>query len=232
MTEPLVHDKLWYLSQINVLEALPKPSLEEIERLAPMHTAPKGKLILSPENRPDILYLLKRGRVRLYKVGPNGKQFTLGILGGGNIFGEIEAFSAVTRDVYAEAMDDTLICALRRSDLEQILAAQPQLALKMLQALGERLREAEDFLQMLATSDVRSRLLYLLSKLAEQFGVVRGNMVHLDLDLTHQELANMIGSTRETVTATLSALSREGVVRTGRRSIEINREAAARFWKE
>lgn len=95
MADPLVHDKLWYLSQINVFEALPRPSLEEIERLAPMHTAAKGTLILTPDNRPEVLYLLKRGRVRLYKVGPNGKQFTLGILGDGNIFGEIEAFSAV-----------------------------------------------------------------------------------------------------------------------------------------
>lgn len=219
-------DKLSYLARINVLQELPRSVLMEIDRRAPMVTATKGSLIMHPGDPRPVLYLLKQGRVRLYKLNAEGKQFTSAILGQGNIFGEIGAFSTGTRDVYAEAMEDCLVCALSRADVEHLLLEHPRLALRILEVTSSRLREAEDLMGQLALGDIRSRLLFLLLKLSMSFGKREGEWIRVQADLTHQELANMIGATRESVSATLAALNREGVVRTGRKELWVHRERA------
>lgn len=222
-------DKLWYLSQINVFQDLPRSDLKVIGKMAPMSSVDKGTVISSPMDDHKVLYLLKKGRVRLYKINPEGKQFTLGILGDGNVFGEIETLSTGTRNAYVEAIEDTLLCILRKDDLEKLLQGHPDLAIKFLHVLTERLREAEEFLETLALGNVTTRLIYLLCKLAEHFSIRRGDFAQLELNLTHQELAEMVGSTRETVTVTLSHLSQEGIVRLRRRRVLINMEKARSF---
>ncbi|PTX64717.1 CRP/FNR family transcriptional regulator [Melghirimyces profundicolus] len=209
-------NKLWYLSQINLMEELPLEDLKEIDRMAPMSKTPKGTIISSPEEPQPALYLLKKGKVRLYKLNREGKEFTLGILGDGNIFGEVETFSTGTRDTYVQAMEETLLCVLNKKDLEEFMKERPSLAIKLIGILTERLREAEEMLENLAYGSVQKRLLYLLSKLVHNFGNRKGVYWELDLRLSHQDLAAMIGATRETVSATLSELTRQGVIAKGR----------------
>lgn len=220
-------DRLWYLSQINLFSEMPKADLERIGAKAPMSTARKGDLIITPDREGQALYLLKEGRVRLFRLSPEGKEFTLAVLGSGNVFGEIETFSAGSRGVYAQAMEDCFLCVILKHDLEELLRARPELGVKMLRILTERLREAGELLERLAHGGIRQRLVHLLLKLAEKFGVEEGKFTRIDLNLTHQELASMIGSTRETVTANLSSLTRDGVVETGRKEILIDRQKAA-----
>ncbi|MDR6226848.1 Crp/Fnr family transcriptional regulator [Desmospora profundinema] len=209
-------DKLWYLSQINIMDELPETDLEEIARLAPMNRTPKGTLLLTPDTPPQGLYLLKKGKVRLYKLNREGKEFTLGILGDGNIFGEVEAFATGTRNIYAEALEDTLICLLSKSDFEGLMQERPQLALKMIRVLSERLSEAEEMLESLAYGSVQKRLLYLLSKLGQNFGEPHGDYIRLNISLSHQDLAAMIGATRETVSATIAEMVRKGLIKKSR----------------
>lgn len=220
-------DKLSYLARINMLDELPMSVLQEVDRMAPMVTARKGTLIMSPTDPRPVLYMLKHGRVRLYKLSPEGKQFTLALLGEGNIFGETGTFSTGTWDAYAEALDDCLICALSKVDVEQLVQQHPRLALRVLQVVSGRLREAEELMGQLALGDVRSRLLFLLLKLSASFGVDEDGWTRVQVDLTHQDLANMIGVTRETVTFTLAALGREGAVRTGRKELWVQRQRAS-----
>ncbi|SMO78238.1 CRP/FNR family transcriptional regulator, anaerobic regulatory protein [Melghirimyces algeriensis] len=217
---------MWYLSQINLMEELPLEDLKEIERMAPMSKIPKGTIISSPGEAPPALYLLKKGKVRLYKLNREGKEFTLGILGDGNIFGEVETFSTGTRDTYVEAMEETLLCVLNKKDFEEFMKERPQLAIKLIGILTERLREAEEMLENLAYGSVQKRLLYLLSKLVHHFGNQKGAYWELDLRLSHQDLAAMIGATRETVSATLSELTRQGVISKERnkRDLRIHRK--------
>lgn len=209
-------DKLWYLSQINIMEELPEADLQEIARIAPMNRTPKRTILFTPDTPPQGLYLLKKGKVRLYKLNPGGKQFTLAILGDGNIFGEVEAFSTGSSNIYAETLEDTLICLLSRADFESLVQERPQLALKMIRVLSERLNEAEEMLASLAYGSVKKRLLHLLSKLGQNFGEAHGEYIRVNVPLTHQDMAAMIGATRETVSATMAELVRQGVIRKSR----------------
>lgn len=222
------HDanKLWYLSQINLFETLPMKDLRLIDKMAPMSTIPKGTLIIDPTTDNRRLYLLKRGRVRLFRVSEDGRQLTLGLLGKGNIFGETESLSTGSSAAYAEALDDALVCILGKEDFEAILLRWPKVALKMVSLLSQRIREAEELVENLAFHDVRYRVVYLLAKLTQQFGSTEEEgapgYTKLDLNLSHQELAHMIGATRESVSTVLSQLAKEGVVITGRKQIAIN----------
>lgn len=225
-------NKLWHLAQINLFDELPMEDLQMIDAMAPMSTIHKGTLICSPDTRIRTLYFLKNGRVRLYKMNEDGKQLTVGLLGKGALFGETDTFSTGTGSVYIEAIDDALVCVLSKQDFEMLLTQKPQIALKLVSLLTTRIRDAEQMLENFAFRDVRYRLLYLLSKLANTFhpntATPASDYTELDIRLSHQELANMIGATRESVSVALSQLAKDDVVVTGRREIAIDlRKAAA-----
>ncbi|MFC4767482.1 Crp/Fnr family transcriptional regulator [Effusibacillus consociatus] len=220
-------NKLWYLSQISMFDSLPLEDLMEIERMAPMKTIQKHTLIQTPATFREGLYFIKKGKLRLYKINSEGRQFTLGILGEGNVFGEIDTFSLGTKGIYIETMEETLLCSLTKEEFESFLTQRPQLALKLLKVLSERLLEREAMLEQLALGGIRDRVLHLLVKLADQFGVEKADgFSKIDLVLSHQELANMIGASRESVTVVLNELVKQDLIRTGRMSIQIRLDEA------
>lgn len=223
-------NKLSYLSQINLLEELPVEDLRMIDAMAPMMAVEKGTLVISPHMETRRLYFLKQGRVRLYTVNEAGKQLTIGLLGEGSIFGETETFTVGAGFLYVEALENAMVCVIAKEDFEMLLMKRPQLALRLISLLSQRLRESEEMLQNLAFQDVRHRLLYLLAKLVRNFGlkdsravpIHSGPHAKIDVNLTHQELADMIGSTRESVSAALSQLAKEGLVTMGRKEIAVD----------
>lgn len=172
-------DKLWYLSKISIFDTLPKEDLLEIDRMAPMthfNALPKGTMVQTPDTYREGLYFVKLGKLRIYNINPDGKQFTAGILGPGNMFGEIDSFSFGTNDVYIETMEETLICSVLKDHFENFLSKRPKLALKFLKELSNQLK-------------VRERVIHLLVKLSNQFGKDEGMFRRIELALSHQEMA-------------------------------------------
>lgn len=219
-------NKLWYLSQISLLDALPMEDLMEIERMAPMTRLKKGELIQTPDTFREGLYFLKEGKLKLYKISSDGKQFIVSILGAGNVFGEIDSFSLGTRDTFIETMEDTILCSLGKEMFEQFLIERPHLAVKMMKEISALLKERDEQLAQMALGDVRKQVLHLLVKLGQKFGVPEGDYHKIDMALSHQEIGNMIGSTRETVTVALNELAKNEVIKTGRMSIHIDLKRA------
>lgn len=219
-------NKLWYLSQISLLDALPMEDLMEIDRMAPMTRLKKGELIQTPDTFREGLYFLKEGKLKLYKINSEGKQFIVSILGAGNAFGEIDSISLGTRDTFIETMEDTLLCSLGKETFEQFLIERPHLALKMMKELSALLQERDAMLTQMALGDVRKKVLHLLVKFGQKFGIPENNFHKIDMALTHQEIANMIGSTRETVTVALKELVKKKVIKTGRMSIHVDLKRA------
>lgn len=215
-------NKLWYLSQISLLDALPMEDLMEIDKMAPMTKLKKGELIQTPDSFREGLYFLKQGKLKLYKINPEGKQFIVSILGTGNVFGEIDSFSLGTRDTFIETVEETMLCSLGKQFFEQFLIERPHLAVKMMKELSALLQERDAMLAQMALGDVRKKVLHLLVKLGQKFGVPDGVHHKIDMPLTHQEIGNMIGSTRETVTVALNELAKEDVIKTGRMSVHID----------
>lgn len=223
-------EKFRLLSAMEIFAESPE-AVAAVDRLAPMVTAQRGDRLAEPSRRGAGVHFIKRGHVRLYALDQAGHEATVAILGMGHIFGEVGSLAASPPELYAEAMDDVALCTLRRGDLEELLRQEPRLGLRLLEALAGRIRDLEEQLVALALGDVRERLLLLLARLAAAFGDPSGGWTSIDF-LTHQEVASMIGSSRETVTATLSDLSRLGAVRTGRRRMWVNTAALARLLAE
>ncbi|SFJ32254.1 CRP/FNR family transcriptional regulator, anaerobic regulatory protein [Paenibacillus sp. UNC496MF] len=217
-------NKLWYLSQISIFDEMSREEMREIDQLDTIHHfnwVTKNTLVQTPESTQDGLFFVKEGKLRLYQLNESGKQFTLGILTRGNIFGGLHAFSFGTKQVYIETLESSLLCTMFEPQFERLMINRPQLALKFLKTLSDRLKEREDQLEQLALHGLRRRLLHLLSTLSEKFGVIQDGYARIDLPLSHQEIANMLGASREAVSGVMSELAKEGVIKTSRLSVQL-----------
>ncbi|MCF7803446.1 MAG: Crp/Fnr family transcriptional regulator [Candidatus Marinimicrobia bacterium] len=213
-------DKMWYLKQIDIFQDLKEPQLQKVEKFAIHKFLKKKELVYLPGDRSDKVYLLKEGRVKVSRLSEDGKEMTMVILEPGEIFGESALYSdSKTRSTMAEALDDALVCTVYRRDFEDMLKNQPELSLKLTKEIGKRRREIESRLEDMVFRSVPGRLAHLLLNLAEKYGVEKPEGLLLDVPLTHLEIANLIGSTRETTTTELNNLKREGLIAVKKRDI-------------
>ncbi len=169
----------------------------------------KGQIIYSQEDPVEALFLLKSGRVRLYRLTPSGKRLDLAVIEPGTFFGEMPLLGESMRNTYAEALEDSLICVLSRADIERLVYAHPQVAIKIIEVLSRRLVLCEARLEEVAYRSVPARIAALLVRLSQE---------QLDevVEITHQELGDMIGAIRETVTKTLDEFQQAGLVELSR----------------
>ena len=218
------------LSQIDLLQELSPEDLQTIDTLVPVLSYPAGTTLYEPGAQLNRLFFLKQGRVRLYQLSPEGKQLTLALLRDGNIFGETDTFTTGAGTCYAEALTETLVCTMTTADLMAFMEKRPQVALRMIEILSRELKNAQELAATLALRDVRMRVLHLLTRLAAEYGQGReGEFTALDLKITHQDLAHMIGATRESVSMVLADLARQHVVHTARGRIAIRCDEATRL---
>ncbi|WP_280771857.1 Crp/Fnr family transcriptional regulator [Salipaludibacillus daqingensis] len=206
-------DKLTLLSQISLLDELPMEDLKVIDELSEMKPIKKGTMIVSPAQPIEALFFLKQGQVRLFRSNQHGKQFTVDVLVDGNIFGETSSLTLTDDQIYAEAMTDTYVCIIGKHEFESFIEKNPKIALKLINILSSRLKELYSLSEKIALSDVKYRLLYLLLHLSEKTGKRKNEWQSINMKLTHQDLANMIGSTRETTSAILSQMKKENYIK-------------------
>lgn len=204
-----------YLSRMDLFNGLSEEELVQLNHVTPLETRNKGTVVASPHKEPKVLYIVKSGKVRLYKLTEEGKELTLDILGEGHLFGEMTSFHSGAA-MFAVTMEDSVICEMEGWQFRKIISEKPDLALKYIELVTARLKEVEELLGYMAYGSVRQRLLFLFRKLAAKFpsGTQRmQDWIPLEIELTHQELASMAGSIRETVTPIISQLVSEGVLR-------------------
>ncbi|CAI6085542.1 Crp/Fnr family transcriptional regulator [Cohnella sp. JJ-181] len=222
-------NKLSVLSQIKIFESLPSQTLHDIEQLASgshVHTLPKNSIIQTPGNEKSGLSFVIAGKLRFYKTNSAGKQYTVCILSEGGMFGEVDTFSLGTRGTYVETMEDSIIYTMPTEQFEQLLRKHSELSLRFLSEMSRRLREQDELAEKLVFRDLRGKVLYFLNRLSKKFSVEENGYRKIDIPLTHQELANMIGATREAVSLTLQELSNEGILVTKRKMVMIDIEKA------
>ncbi|MDQ4077132.1 MAG: Crp/Fnr family transcriptional regulator [Chloroflexota bacterium] len=176
-------------------------------------TYPKGKIIFQPGDRGESLYLLHNGYVRVYRLSPDGREVTLGLLGKKDVLGELALVSGSWQTAFAEVMEDTEISLLPWTAFQEMMRREPEVAYRIMVRMSERLHQAEDLIEDLVNRDVASRVARILLQLAEQFGRASQLGIVIDLRLPYQEIANMVGSTRETVTRAISHMQQNNWVR-------------------
>jgi len=217
-----MNEKIAHLTTMELFQDLSKDDQEELDRITTMTTVRKGKIFYRPEDTGEVIFILKKGAVQLYRISPEGKKLVIYTLGDGSLFGEMSLLGQRMHNTFAEAISDCTICVMSRTDMERLVLTRPQVALRILEITGNRLRETEEQLEALAFKSIAARLAALLLRLAKDSDEVVG--------LTHQDLAEMIGTYRETTTQTLNDMKAEGIVAIGRRRITIlDREALVRI---
>ena len=208
-------DKIGYLQMVDIFQDLTDAEIEEIDKATTVTTCRRGKILYMPEDTSEVLFLLKQGRVQLYRISPDGKKLVIATAGPGTVFGEMTLIGQGMHNTFAEAVEDCVLCVMSRDDVERLLVTKPKVALRIFETLGNRLREAEARLQEIAFKGIPARLASLLLQLAEEQGsdTVTG--------LTHQDLGEQIGTYRETTTQTLNTFKAEQLIDIGRKRITI-----------
>jgi CRP-like cAMP-binding protein len=215
-------EKLGLLSEVELFAGLSEADIEAIGHATTMTHCVRGQQLLSPDDPPDRIHIVKKGRVRVYRVTADGKQLTLDIYEKGTILGDMSLLGQDRLpEAYAEAIDDGVICTITPDELRRLIQRYPIVGVNVIQHLSKRLQGAERELEAMAYQRVDQRLARKLLDLGQRFGVstVRGTLIQARL--TQQELAEMIGTTRETLAHTLADFRRRGLLDTQHHQVVI-----------
>ena len=202
------------LSNIDIFQDLSPDDLKEMDQTTTMTTCEPGRVFYAPEDTGEVLFLLKKGRVQLYRLSPDGKKLIVAILEEGSIFGEMSFIGQGMHNTFAESIDDCTLCVMSRQDIENLIQEKPLVGIRFMEAMAVRLQKTEAKLEELAFKGIPARLSSLLLSLsAEENGasIVDG--------YTHQDLAEMLGTYRETTTQILNNFKGAGWIEIGRKRI-------------
>lgn len=213
--KPTAAGKLALLSETDIFRDLAPRDMAEIERMTAMTTCRRGKVFYTPGETGEVLFVLKRGRVNLFRINPDGKKLVLASVAPGTVFGEMSLVGQGMHDTFAEAAEECTLCVMSRSDVEHLLITKPQVALRLLELLANRLSEVETRLETVAFKSVPARLATEILRLAK--GTPNGRVE----GVSHQDLADAVGSYRETVTRILNEFRRDGLIELDRLSIAV-----------
>jgi CRP/FNR family transcriptional regulator, cyclic AMP receptor protein len=217
----LPEEKLRLLSMMDILEPLSRAEIKELSLRIPDTHYQRGQILYTPKERNEALFMLKKGRVRIYRVGPDGREFTLTVVGAGTVFGEMSLTAQRLENAYAEAMERVVVCKMRKHDLERLVMDKPQVGLKVMGVLSKRLSLAEARMEDIALKEVPARLASFILQLIESEGVVTREGYKIPTRYTHRQLATMIGSKRETVTKAFTLLQQAGAIELRQRRIHV-----------
>ncbi len=212
-------ERLWYLKRCDLFQRLGQEQLATLETRCRVRKFPRGTPVYLPSDLADSVLLLAEGRVKIGSFTEEGKQTILAFIEPGELFGELSLLGSEQREEYAETVEKSTVILISGEVMQQLLADNPEVALGVTKLFGLRRRRIERRLKYLLFHSNRERLVHLLLELAEQYGHAVEGGVELRIKLSHQDLANVIGSTRETVTVVLGELQAEGRLKLGRRKI-------------
>ena len=208
------------LSKVPLFQGLPESEVVPFGDLMRERSYPKGSVILFEDDPGDALYVVAKGQVKVVLIGEDGREVILSVLGEGTFFGEMALLDDEPRSAHVIAMEDSTVLALRREDFRARLRNSPEVAIALLRELSRRLRRADDQIGSLVLLDVNGRVAELLVRLAEEEGGDR-----ITRKLTHATIAQMIGSSRETVSRTMRELQDRGLIAVTRQDITLTDRA-------
>lgn len=203
---------------------------EEMERfnsMLPLKKFSAGEIIFAPYRSYQALFIVKSGRVRIFYLTESGKAFTLSIIEAGGVFGQMPIIGQHLQDSYVEAFDNSEICILKEDEVKKFLLQDPRIAVRIAQILGRKVIELEERLADLALKPLSQRLASLLLKLAKP-SAFPWKQHHKTLNFTHEQIASLVGATREAVSKTLSDFAIEGLIIQSRGRITILEESELR----
>jgi len=204
--------KYWHLKQVALFADLAAPELRQLGEHSDTSLIEAGQCVYQLGDLADRVYVLTAGRIKVTRASSEGKEFTLYFISPGEVFGELAIVGKELRSGTATVIDDAFICSIDRRIFESFMLRHPRLTLEVSRIIGERKDRTEKRLLDLISKDVRTRLANTLAELAADFGVRDERGVCIDLRLTQSDLAQLVGSTRETTSTIFNEFRRGGLV--------------------
>ena len=215
-----LEEEVQLLSRVEILEPLSDEDLRGLLQLSVDTHLEARETFFTPEDTTERLFILKKGRVRIFRTA-DGRELTLAEIEPGTIFGEMALTAQRLRGSYAQAIEPSILISMSRSDLEHIIEENPQVGNRLVHLLSERLAAYESRMEDLTLKDVPARLANLILLLSEGEGVKTRQDIKIPHHYTHERLGTMIGANREAVTRAFGRLQDEGAVELRRRLIHI-----------
>ena len=208
-------------SLVDIFEPLTEGEIAKINWRHLSTRVGKGEVFYTPMDLAETLFVLKSGRVRIFRKTPQGRELTLTIIESGTVFGEMSLTGQRLRSAFAEGMESSELAALCRADVERLILDKPQVGLQFVHLLSKRLADYERRLEDISLKEVPARLASLIYLLIHSQGVRDSDGYRIPTRYTHQQFGSMIGSNREAVTRAIAVLREAGVLQTKRRYVHV-----------
>jgi CRP/FNR family cyclic AMP-dependent transcriptional regulator len=216
------------LRSIEWLRELSTDEWASLTSRATRHEFSPGTTVFAPTSAPHSVYLLESGRVRILRLSRGGDEVTLGYVVSGEVFGELPGMGDHPRESYAVARERSIVWRIPLDLFRGLIGKRPTVGLEIGRQMSDRMKRVEARVENLVFGDVRARLAMVLLELAEDFGERAGDRWIIELALSQGELATLIGSTRQSVNAALSALRDDGLLQLDQGRVEVLDAAALR----
>lgn len=211
------------ISIVPIFNHLKYEEMLEIVKTSQTKNYKKGEMVFRAGEPSEHLYIVHKGQVKIYRLSESGKEQLIRVMEPGDFLGELALFTNDSLSSYAETMSDTEICAIHKSDMQELLLTNPSISLKILEVFSKRLNEAEKNMERFSSQDSEKRLAnYLLDLANLDDGSSLHNPVKITLPISKKDLASYIGMTRETLSRRLTSFQEQGFIsQTGHRKITI-----------
>ncbi len=214
-----LQEQIRLLSMVDILGPLSDEEMEDLAKRTPDTFLDQGDVLYSPRDSTERLFILKKGRVQVYEVDRGGDEITLSVVEDGNVFGEMALTGQSLEGLYVRALTPSTVVSLRREELEKLIMNKPEVGLRLVRELAERLHASEARYADIIGKDVPARLATLILQLVDSEGVVSSESYRIPTHYTHEQLASMIGCKRVAVSRAFSRLKEAGAVQLKERHI-------------
>lgn len=201
------------LAKAGIFQGVDPTAVSELSAQLETVTYPRGSTIFAEGDPGDRLYIIHTGKVKLGRHSPDGRENLLAVMGPSDMFGELSAFDPGPRTSAAIAVTDVTMASLDHLSVHEWIQRNPQIAEQLLRVLARRLRRTNNALADLIFTDVPGRVAKALLQLARQFGQPENGQLRVTHDLTQEELAQLVGASRETVNKALADFAHRGWLR-------------------
>ncbi len=212
-----------YLKQVPLFADLADEDIRALMAIARKRTFRSGEVIFHRDDPGQVLYVIKEGKVKIYLISPDGQEISLVVFGKGECFGEFAILDDLPRSANAIALEKVECYTLQRSDFHNAIMKNPKIAIQILEVLSKRLRTTNQMVEDLIFLDVYGRVAKKLLELAEMHGTQVDDGVRIDMRLTQQDLASMVGASRESVNKVMGYFTDKKFISTDKHKITLHR---------
>lgn len=224
--------QLEYLKNIPIFEELAADDLAAINKVTIERRYKKNMIIFMEGEPGEGFHYIKTGKVKITQMASDGREHIINILGPGEVFAEVLLFNRGSYPATSVALEDSVIGIIKNSELENVVTENSRIALHIIRVMSKKLIHAQMKIRTLALSDTFSRTAQILLRLSRQHGQPVVGGVQIAIDMTRQDLANLVGTTRETVSRVLSAMKKDKVIDLSEHNIIILDEKSLKRYQE